>query len=51
MKCIKSNENDIITRVSNKEADSKVNIKQSHIYATKKEWKEKVRDINKKDSK
>ena len=51
MKCIKSNEDDKITKVSNNEAYDKVQIKQSHIYTTKKEWKEKVRDINKKDNK
>jgi len=47
MKCIKSINSGDISKVSNQEADNKVNIKQSHVYTTKKEWKQKVRDINK----
>jgi hypothetical protein len=44
MKCIKSVNSGKIIKVSNDKAYEMVNIKQTHTYISRKQWKEQVRD-------
>lgn len=44
MKCIRETKTGAITRVSDWDADTKVNVNRTHSYVKRSEWKREVRD-------
>lgn len=47
MKCVKSKQTGEITKVSNERAEELVEVKSTHTYCPRKEWKVNVRDFKK----